>query len=316
MKRRKPFEKKTNKNIFYYYINRLFKFNTYKQNLKTENPNSPIGINIYSTEGTVKDFVNKQQRIHWIMKYLILVPGMKILNGILGKHLTTKISSHQTVENNLKVENKHLINLRIFDKIFNSTVKEWHDMFLCKAVGSGCKSNSDLGNSYLKNRSVKLLISFKNFMTTFITNDTAYLTFFDMLSLNFSKSMIDYHKGDVNHLFYNSVNINDIRYFILKGMMPQPNIDLVSKLCNGNLYVEKVEESETEFIYHLSNGQAVYTGILIKKPEGSVLQPPLSPVLNPNHLKEHETKLKQALTPNTVKKKKKKFKKKTRKVKK
>lgn len=269
----------SNSNIFKYWYHKLFKFTTYSQNLKIDNPESPINLNIYSCDGKVKDFVTKQNRIHKIMKYGILLPGIKLLNWILGKHLTHSVPDTQLVKNGLTVENKQYINLRMFDKCYDKSVKDWHDMYLCKSVGSDCSSGSELNNAHLKNSSVQILLSFKKFMNTFICNDTAYIAFFDMLSYNYSKSMIDHYNGDVNHLLYNSTNINDIRYFILRGMVPQCNLDLVSKMVDGSLYVQEVEENAVEHIYHLTNGQNHYLGVVVQKPSGPETKGLIKPVI-------------------------------------
>jgi len=285
MKKTKQPQKKNkvtldNSNIFSYLYTKLFKFNTYNQNLKTDNPESPIGLNVYSCEGKIKDFVKKQNRIHKIMKYCILLPGIKLLNWILGKHLTHTVPTHQTVNNDLKVNNKHLINVQLFDTCYDNTLKDWHDTFLCKAVSDNCQSSAQLGNSHLKNRSVQLLLKSKQFLNTFVCNDTAYLSFFDMLSYNYAKVMIDHHKSNINHLLYNSKSINDIRYFILRGMIPSQNIELVNKLVDGHLLVQEIKENEVEQIYHLSDGNALYLGLIVKKPSGTEIKNLIKPVID------------------------------------
>jgi len=158
--------------------------------------------NIYSFEGTIGDFVKKENRLHNWFKYRFLSPFVFIAEKIISKKYLVK-----------KVPNKRQYrNLKIFEKSFKESVRQWNELFLSR-VGTGDKREGFSLKGYLRMRCNRMLLTMMRVYVTFTMNDTAYLEMHNILMFNITKNMSKEYGERYNHLFYTSKNVNDIAYF-------------------------------------------------------------------------------------------------------
>lgn len=161
-----------------------------------------LSENIYSFEGTVKDFVKKENRLHNWFKYKFLSPFVFIAEKVISKkYIVTNIP-----------DKRQYRNLKIFEKSFKESVRQWNELFLSR-VGTGHKRESWSLKGYLRMRCNRMLLTMMRVYVTFTMNDTAYLEMHNILMFNITKNMSKTYGDKYNHLFYTSKSVNDVSYF-------------------------------------------------------------------------------------------------------
>lgn len=197
----------------------------------------PVGYNIYGVDGSVQDYLNYENLVHMSFKYRFVMFFVHLGHFFGRKILIDHVKSGYQFRN-----------LRVFDRSFNRSIYEWHELFRSN-FGNNCHRPDFLTRVFRKFhlgcRESKLYI-LKKFYLTLMHNDTAYLEFQNLLMFNIVKEMESEYKSDgcYNHLFYLSKDINDLRYFALTGDFSKDQKYLVDMcLKNSNIRVREVRSS-------------------------------------------------------------------------
>lgn len=221
--------------FFEYLRDRIFRFRVYNRIFDDPLRNKTDSIyskNCYATQYNLGNYVKQQNKIHRFLKYLIIVPFVKFVVWIMGKHLVTSVPK----------ESQHLADLRLFSEVYERSLVDWINFYM-SYKGDGVDGYIKCGSSflvrYLQNRVTSLLRSLKNLVLTVLMNDSAFLPFFHFLMFNWSKAVCDKYHGTVEHIMYKCQRIDDVRYFLVIGDVPAEVKPLVTALVNGKVQVQQ-----------------------------------------------------------------------------
>jgi hypothetical protein len=154
--------------------------------------------NIYGYK-TVGEAYKQFNFTHYFFKYKLFVPVLNLIKIFFGKKINRDIP-----------EEDMYVNVRIFDDMFNHSVRYWVENFL---VDETHPDKEKIVESLMNGYNVEALNTMKQFMIFMLTQDTAYLEFFNILMHNMVQGMFEKYGGrKVNHVFYTSKNMYDVYY--------------------------------------------------------------------------------------------------------
>jgi len=156
-----------------------------------------LGENVYGIKGDVKQFNIFMRMYHKIVKYTIIIPTLELLKWVLRKHMLPK-----------KDVPEHKV-MNVIDDTYEKTIRVWSDLFLRNVEG---RKEWDQ-KTFMKGGCAKRLREIKSVMLTIAKYDTAYLEFVNVFAHEFTKAMM---KENPDHIFYNSGNIHDPKYYIVQ----------------------------------------------------------------------------------------------------
>jgi len=189
-----------------------------RQGQKTDE-SQPITKNVYECGPNIKQYLDKQMKIRSWWKARLVEPLFRLSRLFLRKHFTTKVS-----------DGYQFRNLKIWDTAFEEALTKWNLLFrtsLHKAHGwSDDQKIQKMARKCVKSKATKMLRTFKELINTGVSNDTAYMEFWNILMFEVMIQMLKNYQqeltenGHIEHVFYNSTKIDDVRYFCITGGFP------------------------------------------------------------------------------------------------
>jgi len=160
--------------------------------------------NIYNGK-IMKDHVRTFHNLHYVLKYKLIVPFLKLIQHIIDKHIQLDIPDEPY--------NK---NLRIFNMSFEKSIDDWVDYFNKvnpRTVMLGTKYNPE---QMRKSYAVNALRTCKDLVIAGALNDTAYREFFNIMIYNLMNDFIkSYPDKKIKHLFYDAPGVYDVGYYVI-----------------------------------------------------------------------------------------------------
>lgn len=207
-----------------------------KQNLKAAgkkyDPKVPVGVNIYDSKGTMKDYIKIQHRVHRWFKLRLVQPIILLGDLLLGKHKVKKIPKKKQFEL-----------LGVWDEAFEEALTTWCNVFRASHGSTMNKTRMKVMIAGLLNsRATKTLRSVKQWYNTGMHNDTSYLMFHNILMFEIWRQMHNkfVDSPELKHLLYSSNKIDDLKYFVMQGVFPD-QIDIpVNDVLRINLNMRTI----------------------------------------------------------------------------
>lgn len=240
MVRKTRLKRLTNKLKHYYIGIKTLCYFLFKKEHKTDeikrvannNLELELPCNVYDIHGTLGDYVKKYHRFHNNFKIRFVETGLFFI-----KHFCKDILIKDVPKK------PQFTNLRLFDDSFEESLYLWE--YFRSNIDKSSPEQLDsvkLKEQFRTSGSVKNLRTVKEMYLTGMKMDTAYLAFHDILMFNLAKRMNDHHGKNPTWKFYTSKHINDVRYFMTTGSIPQIQLNL-SEIITQNFmkFIHNIE---------------------------------------------------------------------------
>jgi hypothetical protein len=195
-----------------------------------------IGVQLYNTDGTVKDHLENQRFVHKILK-----------NGFISALMNKFMKKYRDKLMKTVPEGYQFEDLKIFKEAYDDAVKDWcykyqfiekDEKDIAKAVSNPAYPNLILPKPKSKEEADKHYLDVVNgrlgFMgeayLTICANDSAYMEFNSILLRCLQKRLKTLNP---EHLLYIDSNINDPKYFIPVANW-SPEVAMLARQLMGN----------------------------------------------------------------------------------
>ena len=194
--------------------------------------NSRIMVwNVYNGKD-INTFNKKFNIIHYVIKYKIMVPLIKVIKYKFKKILEEPIKNEPM--------NKNLI---AFENAFEQTKKDWIIKWNINLDDAELKKFGGYDNYVQQAFKIQFetLDTLKNLVKIICVNDTAYKEFMNILLINITKEIEKtYPKGKgMKHILYTGHNVHDFRYYAMVNSIDEAGEYLVYRE-GGNLYAKRI----------------------------------------------------------------------------
>lgn len=207
---------------------------TGKQRKKREE-SAKLGWNLYDSGKTLKYHKKKFYFIHFVWKYRLFLPLVRILARTLGKYLVKEVPAED-----------HNINLRLFHEATEVAIDQWAEQYMAKAYKK--KRSPNWPDKFKKGYSCQTIRFARDMTTTMLLNDSAYREYFNIFAHTFTKMMAVHHskEGKTGHLFFTEDDVYDVDYFLLFKQV-QTHRSLALKNVDPAKHHEATVNAEKEF---------------------------------------------------------------------
>lgn len=178
----------------------------------TATGNEKIGKNIYNEQGTVNDFVKRYNWFHHVIKFKLFVPVLILVRKFFGKYLVTEVPDLPEYRN-----------MHVFDTAFRESIEDFAFIYGRGGPNSLDKPKSDL-QWRRDSKAVMWLNQMKEMYLSFLMNDSAYMEFHNILMFNITMEMQKVYPPTAKHVFFNSGNINDVKYYIAQAVLEKDRL--------------------------------------------------------------------------------------------
>lgn len=151
----------------------------------------------------ISEYGKKFHDVHFIFKYRILVPILSI-----GERLFSRIK----IEKIPKKDHNYMV--LAFDRAFEDSLRDWHKFYIMNGSLNNL-TKAQITKKLNKSGAVNILRSIKEWYITILLMDQAYKEFHNMFCFNLAKEVNKEAREDgrINHLIYNSHDVNEVNYF-------------------------------------------------------------------------------------------------------
>jgi len=161
--------------------------------------------NIYETK-TYSEYYKKFNAVHFIFKYKLVVPLLRIAERMLGNTLVSKAPPGH-----------HNRNLKIFNESFDEAVTKWINYSIRNTGASELRMTKK--QCALRAKNDKNLHTIKKLINTMYVYDTAYRDFINVFLHEVALGMTGYYSKvpgkKTGHLFH-TVDLYEVQYFVLE----------------------------------------------------------------------------------------------------
>lgn len=173
-----------------------------KQNYKKLISSKKLDWTIIRNNMTIPEFVKRYNFFHRIIKYWIVIPGIKIIKKIMKNYLVTP--------ENIERDGKNKIFMAWVDN-FEDSLKEWCYVYRRPF------DKKEAERAYKKYFNTQLLRDLNSIMIGGLMEDAPYRTFFEMLSINWAIKINKLYPNKITHFVYNLKTIDDKRFMAIAG---------------------------------------------------------------------------------------------------
>lgn len=182
-----------------------------------------LGWNIYDVE-TRGEFNRKFHFLHFVLKYRIVVPLLKILRRWIDKRLGEFHIPHRPYNKNIEIFNN------AYEEAKRLWTEKWHcggDTSIVKTKGKALDNNKHLMDTV-----------FQGYMRL-VMHDSAYREFHNILMHCVAQGMLEEYKGrSVGHVFYNAKHAYDLNWYIMTQYLDKA--DVVVNTPHGKVCAKRV----------------------------------------------------------------------------